>query len=113
MPQYTNPRPLEWLRAQIADTLKIPCAVYGFNGGNIKTTAAVVSVTGENDYRGNGVSIERAREVSVDLYVAGSGETYANNLVALFHSLALPYRCNTVIFENDTNLVHYEYITEI
>ena len=104
---------LETLRAALAVALDVPVALYGFRGGNITTSAAVVGVTGENAYKADEISGERLDEVAVDLYIAGPSEDLAALTVKFFNDNAIPYRLNTTIFERDTNLVHYEYIVQI
>lgn len=103
---------IEELRAHLAAALKIPAALYGFRGGNLKTSAMVLSTTGENAYKGDDTNAERAREVSIDLYVAEASDALPDALVVELLALGLPYRLN-VDFQEDTNLRHVEIITEI
>lgn len=104
---------IEQLRADLAAVLKIPAALYGFRGGYIKSSALVLSATGENAYKGNDANAERLREIAVDLYISGAGDDLPDALIDELERLCLPYRINTEVFESDTNLRHIEFITEI
>lgn len=103
---------IQELQNDLAAVLKIPVAIAGFRGGNIKTDSVVLTITGENAYKGDGANAERVKEISIDLYIAGPAETLADALIAELEKNGLPYRLNTVTFETDTNLMHYEFITE-
>ena len=105
---------IELLKTTLAEALKIPATLYAWRGGNLKVSNLVLSVTGENAYKTDEVNGERLKEVSIDLYIAGSDDTLADSLIDELEKLGLPYRLNTGgFYEPDTNFNHYEFITEI
>ena len=100
----------ETLLAALQDT-KIPFAAYGWDHAPAGTYG-VISLEGQEDsVAGDGMIQTQSIRGSIDLFVKGVSTTDAATVQSAINGL-VAWRLNSVQYEDDTGLIHYEWIYE-
>lgn len=89
----------------------IPFAAYGWDHAPAGAYG-VISLEGQEDsVAGDGRILTQSIRGSIDLFVKGTGTTEAEAIQGAINGL-VAWRLNSVQFEDDTGLVHYEWVYE-
>lgn len=90
---------------------KIPFAAYGWDNAP-SGTYGVISLEGqEESVEGNNMIQTQAIRGSIDLFVQGISTTAAQTVQDAINGL-VAWRLNSIQYEDETRLVHYEWIFE-
>lgn len=74
----------------------------------------IIAVDGAGDtvWADDGMQLQ-AIEGTVDLFTHGSGRTQMETIQTIFDSLHIAYTLNSVQYESDTHLTHWEWVFQL
>lgn len=65
---------------------------------------------GDNDLAANNIHAERCFEGTIDLFTKTEGDSLFEAVPAALESIGAAYYLNSVQYEEDTGLLHYEWV---
>ena len=68
---------------------------------------------GENGFNAGNRKAEQAITGTVDYYTPQEYDPAVDNIQAALNSLRIPWQLNSVQYEDETNLIHYEWTWEV
>ena len=68
---------------------------------------------GENGFNAGNRKAEQAITGTVDYYTLQEYDPTLDNIQAALNSLRIPWQLNSVQYEDETNLIHYEWTWEV
>ena len=102
---------LETLRAALAALTE---RVYHYFAAPNTTPPYIVwAEDGDNDLAANNVHAERSYTGTIDLYTKTEGDPLLADIPQALESLGASYYLNSVQYEEETGLVHYEWVFEV
>ena len=102
---------LERLRAALA---ALTDRVYHYVAAPNSTPPYIVwAEDGDNDLPGDDRHAERAITGTVDLYTKTEGDTLREAIPGALEDIGASYYLNSVQYEEETGLVHYEWVWEV
>lgn len=96
------------LLSKLTDSLYLYTA-----SGNAKPPYIVYGVDGANDLTAGNVHSERADQGFVDLYTKSPSDALINGIIGKLEEGGVSYYLNSVQYEDETGLLHYEWIFEV
>lgn len=80
---------------------------------NTKPPYVVWAEDGSNDFMADGTHAERAYQGTVDLYTRIENDPFMESIPAALDVAATAWYLNSVQYEEDTKLIHYEWVFEV
>lgn len=80
---------------------------------NMEPPFCVWAEDGENGFSAGNKKAEQAITGTIDYYTKQEYDTAADEIQAALNALGIPWRLNSVQFEDETGLIHYEWIWEV
>ena len=68
---------------------------------------------GDNDLAANNIHAERCFEGTIDLFTKTEGDSLLAAVPAALEGIGAAYYLNSVQYEEDTGLLHYEWVFEV
>ena len=68
---------------------------------------------GDNDLTANNIHAERCFEGTIDLFTKTEGDSLFEAVPAALEDIGASYYLNSVQYEEDTGLLHYEWVFEV
>lgn len=67
----------------------------------------------DNDLAANNIHAERCYEGTVDLFTRDEGDTLISAIPAALESIEAAYYLNSVQYEEETGLIHFEWVWQV
>lgn len=94
--------------------VKLTSAVYLYTApGNTKPPYVVYGVDGANDLSAGNAHAERADQGTIDLFTKDPADSLITGIPSALDAEGVSYYLESVQYEEETGLIHYEWIWEV